>query len=52
MATCHQCGAQTEYHKSDLPTCLMCSASLKTDPDPEAESKPTPNEVQLGLPHE
>jgi hypothetical protein len=50
MATCHQCGAQTEYYQLDLPTCLMCSASLKKEPEPK--TTPVPNDVQLGLPHE
>ncbi len=38
MATCHLCGAETQYYKVDLPTCPVCSAGLTVKP------QPTPND--------
>jgi hypothetical protein len=46
MATCNICGAATQLHSNGVPICLACLESV------EAKPLPTPNEVQLGLPHE
>jgi hypothetical protein len=46
MATCYRCGAPTQTSTIELPICLACLDALDT------KSKPIPNDVQLGLPHD
>jgi hypothetical protein len=46
MGTCYQCGAPTQTSNIELPICLACLDALDT------KSKPIPNDVQLGLPHD
>jgi hypothetical protein len=50
MADRHKCGVQTEYYKTDLPTCPTCSAGL--NPEPKPPPTPMPIDAQLGLPHD
>ena len=45
MATCKQCGAETELYSNGIPVCLACVATWG------AKSEPTANDVQLSLPH-
>jgi len=44
MATCKQCGAETELYSNGVPVCLACAAA-------SAKSETTANDVQLSLPH-
>jgi len=50
MDNCHLCGAQTEYYRIDLPTCLACSAGLTAKPKPTTLPRPMSNDVQLSFP--
>jgi hypothetical protein len=45
MATCKQCGAETELYSNGVPVCLACTAASA------AKSESTTNDVQLSLPH-
>jgi hypothetical protein len=45
MAACKRCGAETQLYSNGVPLCIPCSDGVAE------KATPTPNDVQLRLPH-
>ena len=52
MATCNRCGAEAQLYDNGYPMCTACLAALLAKPFEVQKNYLTPNDVQLGLPHE